>query len=454
MPQGKLELLARGLSQRRALRRRAAHGHPPHARGLRRHRRRRELLRGRRRPPARARGHRDGRARARPARRRPAEPQRRKVSLRATDDRVDVSAIARAQGGGGHRRAAGFSTRLEFPQLVEFLRAEPRRAAVLSCIDGVILFDKPAGITSHDVVASVRRRLGRGRQGRPRGHARPVRDRAAARAGRARDARAALPDGAAQALRDRRAAGLDLDDRRPRRRARPGRDARRAVRAADRAHPPAPAGVLRGQGRRPARLRAGARRRGGRAAPSARWRSTRFELTGREDDRATFAIECSSGTYVRSLIADLGDAYCVELRRTAIGQFDVADADPERIVAARRRARLPARGRARGRGRARRAAHGVAVRRRSAAGTVRLLDADGLIALAEPRADGLLKPVVGFASDGDPRPRTRRTRPADPIHEGHLAPRRRAAPAPRRGRRVRRRAPRPPRGDRTAPTPC
>ena len=51
-------------------------------------------------------------------------PTRRKVSLRATDDRIDVSRIARAQGGGGHRRAAGFSTDLEFPELVAFLRAE------------------------------------------------------------------------------------------------------------------------------------------------------------------------------------------------------------------------------------------------------------------------------------------------------------------------------------------
>jgi phosphoesterase RecJ-like protein len=49
---------------------------------------------------------------------------KRKVSLRATDDRVDVSRIARAGGGGGHRRAAGFSTDLEFPELVEFLRCE------------------------------------------------------------------------------------------------------------------------------------------------------------------------------------------------------------------------------------------------------------------------------------------------------------------------------------------
>jgi bifunctional oligoribonuclease and PAP phosphatase NrnA len=53
----------------------------------------------------------------------PGEPQRRKVSLRAADDRIDVSVIARAQGGGGHRRAAGFSTAMEFPDLVEFLRA-------------------------------------------------------------------------------------------------------------------------------------------------------------------------------------------------------------------------------------------------------------------------------------------------------------------------------------------
>ncbi len=46
----------------------------------------------------------------------------RKVSLRATDDDVDVSRIAREQGGGGHRRAAGFTTALELDELTEFLR--------------------------------------------------------------------------------------------------------------------------------------------------------------------------------------------------------------------------------------------------------------------------------------------------------------------------------------------
>jgi phosphoesterase RecJ-like protein len=45
----------------------------------------------------------------------------RKVSMRSTDGRVDVSAIARHHGGGGHRRAAGFGTDLEFDQVVEFL---------------------------------------------------------------------------------------------------------------------------------------------------------------------------------------------------------------------------------------------------------------------------------------------------------------------------------------------
>jgi phosphoesterase RecJ-like protein len=47
-----------------------------------------------------------------------------KISLRSTDGTVDVSAIARAQGGGGHRRAAGFSSDLPVDDLLEFLRSE------------------------------------------------------------------------------------------------------------------------------------------------------------------------------------------------------------------------------------------------------------------------------------------------------------------------------------------
>ncbi|HEY3829001.1 MAG TPA: tRNA pseudouridine(55) synthase TruB [Solirubrobacteraceae bacterium] len=54
----------------------------------------------------------------------------------------------------------------------------------------------------------------------------------------------------------------------------------------------------------------------------------RFEQLWRADERAGYLIECSAGTYVRSLIADLGDAYCEQLRRTAIGPFALADALP------------------------------------------------------------------------------------------------------------------------------
>jgi phosphoesterase RecJ-like protein len=46
----------------------------------------------------------------------------RKVSLRATDTRVDVSRVAREFGGGGHPQAAGFSTPMPYPELVGRLR--------------------------------------------------------------------------------------------------------------------------------------------------------------------------------------------------------------------------------------------------------------------------------------------------------------------------------------------
>jgi tRNA pseudouridine55 synthase len=52
----------------------------------------------------------------------------------------------------------------------------------------------------------------------------------------------------------------------------------------------------------------------------------RADLLSHEGDRAAFEIECSSGTYVRSLVTDLGDAYCEELERTAIGPFRLEEA--------------------------------------------------------------------------------------------------------------------------------
>jgi phosphoesterase RecJ-like protein len=48
----------------------------------------------------------------------------RRISLRSSHDEVDVSAIARASGGGGHRQAAGFSSEASIEEIVEFLRRQ------------------------------------------------------------------------------------------------------------------------------------------------------------------------------------------------------------------------------------------------------------------------------------------------------------------------------------------
>jgi len=55
----------------------------------------------------------------------------------------------------------------------------------------------------------------------------------------------------------------------------------------------------------------------------------RAELLAAGDGVARYEIECSAGTYVRTLIETLGDAYCEELRRTAIGPFRIEDAGEE-----------------------------------------------------------------------------------------------------------------------------
>ena len=52
---------------------------------------------------------------------------------------------------------------------------------------------------------------------------------------------------------------------------------------------------------------------------------------------AELFVRCSSGTYVRQLVADLGElcgagAYCLELERTEVGPFALADADAERLL--------------------------------------------------------------------------------------------------------------------------
>jgi tRNA pseudouridine55 synthase len=59
----------------------------------------------------------------------------------------------------------------------------------------------------------------------------------------------------------------------------------------------------------------------------------RADLLGRDGELARYEIECSSGTYVRTLIEALGDAYCAALRRTAIGPFRIEDAGAELSLA-------------------------------------------------------------------------------------------------------------------------
>lgn len=119
----------------------------------------------------------------------------------------------------------------------------------------------------------------------------------------------------------------------------------------------------------------------------------RSELLWHDGDRAAFEIECSAGTYVRTLIADLGDAYCHELERTAIGPFRLADAGAE-LPLVEALAFLPERALTEAETEAVR--HGRRVPRGGTEeGPVRLMTEDALIAIAEPRAEEL-QPVVVF----------------------------------------------------------
>jgi tRNA pseudouridine55 synthase len=257
--------------------------------------------------------------------------------------------------------------------------------------DGVLLVDKPAGVTSHDVVAAERRKLPRGVRV---GHAGTL-DPFATGLLLVLVGRATRTQRYFMALTKRyeTVARLgwtsttgDVDGE-----IAPGRMPEEPLvlpTGRIRQRPPAYSAV------RIAGKRAYALARAGEEVdvPEREVDVYAFSQLWRDGDRAAFAIECGSGTYVRSLIADLGDAYCLELRRTGIGPFDVADAG-RFVPLGEALAFMPAIELAGDD--ARRAGHGVAVPG-TADGTVRLVDADGLIALAEPRGDGSLKPVVGF----------------------------------------------------------
>jgi tRNA pseudouridine55 synthase len=122
----------------------------------------------------------------------------------------------------------------------------------------------------------------------------------------------------------------------------------------------------------------------------------RAELLWHEGDRAAFEIECTSGTYVRQLIAGLGDAYCEELERTAVGPFRLEDADPERLVPlGEALAFLPEERLSEAD--AEKASQGVAVPGAALGDAVRLTHDGRLLAIARAE-DGVLKPFVVFPS--------------------------------------------------------
>ena len=124
----------------------------------------------------------------------------------------------------------------------------------------------------------------------------------------------------------------------------------------------------------------------------------RADLLWREGDRAAFEIECSSGTYVRQLVAGLGDAYCEQLERTAVGPFVLSEADPDRLVPiAEALSFLPER--PLDPDEAAQVAHGVRVVVGAApsAPVLRLTHDGELVAIAEPRGSEL-QPVVVFAT--------------------------------------------------------
>jgi tRNA pseudouridine55 synthase len=262
--------------------------------------------------------------------------------------------------------------------------------------DGVVLYDKPAGITSHDVVARVRRTFPRGTKV---GHAGTLDPFATGlllvlvgRATRVQRFLMELPKtyvvtarfGAVSTTGDPEGEITETG-------AVPvGELALPAGRIRQR--PPAYSAVKVDGRRAYALARAGVEVE----LAERQVEVYRFEQLAANGPHREFLIECSSGTYVRSLIADLGDAYCESLRRTRIGHFDLADADPERIVPLDEALSFLPEQRLAGEA-ARRAAHGGAVPG-TASRFVRLSDDEGLIALAEPTADGRLRPVVGFRS--------------------------------------------------------
>lgn len=261
--------------------------------------------------------------------------------------------------------------------------------------DGVVLHAKPAGVTSHDVVAGVRRTLPRGVKV---GHAGTLDPFATGlllvlvgRATRAQRFLMGLPKTYRAVA--RLGWTSDTGDRDGQLTHTGKLPATLEIPVGEQLQRPPAYSAVKVGGRRAYELA----RRGEEPELAARPVIVhRSELLWQEGERAAFEIDCSAGTYVRTLVTDLGDAYCEELERTAIGPFRLGDADPERLVGLGdalaflpQRVLDPAEAESVGHG------------RRVAGGPpgepwVRLTHGERLLAIAQPR-DGQLQPVVVFA---------------------------------------------------------
>jgi tRNA pseudouridine55 synthase len=190
----------------------------------------------------------------------------------------------------------------------------------------VLLYDKPAGVTSHDVVARVRRE----RRGEKTGHAGTLDPFATGlllillgRATRLQRFLVGLPKTyLATARLGWRSSTGDSDGELTEGRV-PG-------------SLELPTGTVRQRVPMTSAVRVGGERLYKKAhrgevveTPARDVQVHRAELLSSDAEFAHYEIECSAGTYVRTLVETLGDAYCSDLRRTAVGPFRVEDAGDE-----------------------------------------------------------------------------------------------------------------------------
>ncbi len=283
-----------------------------------------------------------------------------------------------------------------------------------SAPSGVLLVAKPVGVTSHDIVDHVRRLpLARGTKV---GHAGTLDPFATGlllvlvgQATRFQRFFMALP----KAYRATAQLGATSDTGDPTGRieetgARAGEDSVRAAAAAlvgeiDQRVPLTSAVKVGGE-----RLYMKARRGEDFETPVRRVAVMRLDIESFEEQaqRLGLAVECSSGTYVRQLVADLGEAtgagaYCEALERTAIGAFQLSAADEGNLVPlVEALSFLPERALDPDEERLARTGRAVENGVETGVPNVRLTAGGKLVAVAE-RRDGKLKPVTVIPS-GDP----------------------------------------------------